>query len=97
MSVPKDTAERAKKLRDAINHYRYIYHVEDREEIPESARDALMHELSSLEEQYPGLRTSDSPTQRIAGKPLPELSKVRHAVAQWSFNDVFSEQELRAF
>ncbi len=89
--------DRVKKLRETINHYRYLYHVEDREEIPESARDALMHELAELEEKYPELVSPDSPTQRIAGKPLPNLKKVRHAVAQWSFNDVFSEEELRAF
>lgn len=97
MSIPKEARERAEKLRQAINRYRYLYHVEDTEEIPESARDALMHELVLLEEKYPELATPDSPTQRVAGKPLPELKKVRHAVAQWSFNDVFSEEELRAF
>lgn len=97
MLAPQSAKERAAKLRHAINRYRYLYHVEDREEIPESARDSLMHELVVLEEQYPELRTSDSPTQRVAGKPLPELKKVRHVVAQWSFNDVFSEEEFLAF
>lgn len=89
--------ERVKKLREAINHYRFLYHVKDKEEIPESARDELMHELSELEEKYPELVTDDSPTQRVAGKALPELKKVRHAVAQWSFNDVFSEEEFILF
>lgn len=95
--APKEILERVKKLREAINHYRYLYHVEDKEEIPESARDALMHELALLEEQYPELVTKDSPTQRIAGAPLPEFKKVKHAVSQWSFNDVFTEEEFRAF
>lgn len=97
MSAPKEAEERAKKLRQAIEKYRRAYHVEDREEIPESARDALMHELSELEEKYPGLVTPDSPTQRVAGAALPELKKVRHQAAQWSFNDAFSEDEMRAF
>lgn len=97
MAALREIRDRVQKLREAINHYRALYHVEDREEIPESARDALMHELVELEEKYPELFTSDSPTQRVAGKPLPELSKIRHAVAQWSFNDVFSEEEFRAF
>ncbi len=95
--APKEVLERVKKLREAINHYRYLYHVEDREEIPESARDALMHELALLEEQYPELVTSNSPTQRIAGAPLPEFKKIKHSIAQWSFNDVFTEEEFRAF
>jgi DNA ligase (NAD+) len=93
----KDIRERVEKLREAINRYRYLYHVEDREEIPASALDELKHELSSLEEKYPELVTLDSPTQRVAGEPLPEFKKVPHKVAQWSFNDAFSEEELRAF
>lgn len=95
--VPKAVEERAKKLREAIRRYRYLYHVEDKEEISAEALDALKHELAALEEQYPELITSDSPTQRVAGEPLPEFEKVQHQVAQWSFNDVFSEEELRAF
>ena len=97
MTAPAEVRERVRKLREAIDRYRSLYHEEDREEIPESARDALMHELVLLEERYPELVTPDSPTQRVAGKSLPELKKVRHAVSQWSFNDVFSEEEFRAF
>lgn len=96
-SIPKSARERVSKLREAINHYRSLYHVLDREEIPESARDTLMHELGVLEEQYPELKTPDSPTMRVGGAALPELKKVRHRVAQWSFNDAFSEAECRAF
>src|SRR3989344_2749104 len=93
----KQIEERVKKLREAINRYRYLYHVEDKEEIPASALDELKHELASLEEKYPELVTPDSPTQRVAGKPNPEFKKVPHKVSQWSFNDAFSEEELRAF
>jgi DNA ligase (NAD+) len=95
--APKEVIERVRALREAIEKYRYAYHVLDQELLPESARDALMHELSMLEEEHPELITGESPTQRVAGKPSPEFKKVRHAVAQWSFNDVFSEDEIRAF
>ena len=69
----------------------------DREEIPEAARDSLMHELAELERQYPTLTAPDSPTQRVAGKPLPQFSKVAHIVEQWSFNDAFSEDDIVDF
>ncbi len=95
--APKEVEERVQKLRKAINRYRYLYHVEDREEISAEALDTLKHELVALERQYPELVTPDSPTQRIAGEPLPEFTKVTHTVPQWSFNDVFDEDELRAF
>ncbi len=97
MAVPKETKERLKKLREAINKYRYEYHVLDKEGIPIEALDALKHELATIEEKYPELVTSDSPTQRVAGKPLPEFKKVRHTAKQWSFNDAFDENEMRAF
>ena len=97
MEAPKDVPERIKKLREAINKYRYDYHVLDRETISASALDALKHELASLEEECPELITPDSPTQRVAGRPLPEFKKIKHVVQQWSFNDAFEPEEMRAF
>ncbi len=95
--IPEKIKERVLQLRKTIERYRYAYHVEDREEISAAALDSLKHELAVLEEQYPALITPDSPTQRVAGKPLPEFQKVRHEVPQWSFNDAFSEQDIRDF
>lgn len=97
MAAPKDVRERVLKLREAINKYRYEYHVLDREGIPIEALDTLKHELQELENQHPELITLDSPTQRVAGKPLPEFVKVTHTAQQWSFNDAFTEAEIRAF
>ncbi len=82
-------------LRAAIDRHRYLYHVEDRSEISEAALDSLKRELVEIESQFPDLVTPDSPSQRVAGKPLEGFAKVRHTVAQWSFNDAFTEEELR--
>ena len=95
--VPAEAQARYEKLKESISRYRRAYHVYDREEIPESARDSLMHELAELEVEYPALIAPDSPTQRVAGTPLPGFKKVRHKVAQWSFNDAFSPDDLREF
>lgn len=95
--IPRDIRERYTKLKDSINHYRRAYHVYDREEIPESARESLLQELMGIESQYPQIIAPDSPTQRVAGKPLPGFKKIRHKVAQWSFNDAFTEDDIRAF
>ena len=97
MSVPNAQRERAQALRSAIERHRYLQHVEDRQEISPEALDSLKYELAKLEEEYPELATPDSPTQRIAGKPLPQFKKVRHAVPQWSFNDAFTEEDIRAW
>ncbi len=95
--APKETRDRAKKLREAIRMYRSEVHERDESSISSEALDSLKHELVLLEREYPELITPDSPTQTISGKPLPELKKVRHAVAQWSLDDAFTEEEIRAF
>jgi DNA ligase (NAD+) len=95
--ITKDTRERYDKLKKAINNYRYLYHVEDREEIPQEVLDSLKNELVKLEEEYPELITPDSPSQRVAGEPLKEFKKIKHKVAQWSFNDAFDEEDIRKF
>jgi len=97
MSVPKDVRERHDKLKESINRYRRLFHVHDKEEISEEARDSLMQELTELEKNYPELVTPDSPSQRVAGQPLPQFKKVRHEAEQWSFNDAFSPEDLREF
>ena len=89
--------ERIAQLRKLIDHHRYLYHVLDKQEISDAALDSLKKELFDLEQQFPRLITPDSPTQRVAGKPLKEFVKVHHDVPMTSFNDAFSEGDMRAW
>jgi DNA ligase (NAD+) len=93
----KQAAIRIDKLRELINDYRYHYHVLDESIMSEAAADSLKHELSQLEAEYPELITPDSPTQRVAGAPLPGFTGVTHSSRMLSLNDVFNEEELRAW
>ncbi|MBO7560856.1 NAD-dependent DNA ligase LigA [Candidatus Saccharibacteria bacterium] len=94
--MTKQEAEaRILKLREIINDYRYHYHVLDESIMSEAAADSLKHELSQLESEYPELITPDSPTQRVAGKPLDKFTKVTHEKRMISLADVFSEEEVR--
>jgi DNA ligase (NAD+) len=90
-------AKRIDKLRQQINDYRYHYHVLDESIMSEAAADSLKHELSQLEADFPELVTPDSPTQRVAGQPLPGFTQVRHSSRMLSLNDVFNRQELEAW
>ncbi len=56
-----------------------------------------MRELSGLEEQFPELRTPDSPTQRVGGQPTKEFSTVTHSVPMLSLANTYSEEELLDF
>ncbi|MBI2984298.1 MAG: NAD-dependent DNA ligase LigA [Candidatus Kerfeldbacteria bacterium] len=88
---------RLAKLRQTIDHHRYLVQVLNRSEISEAALDSLKHELQQLEERWPDLITADSPSQRVAGQPRPEFRKTRHRVRMWSLSDVFSIAELQAW
>jgi len=87
--------QRIDKLKKVINYHRYLYHVLNRQEISEGVLDSLKHELYQLEQKYPEFITSDSPTQRVAGKPLARFKKVRHKVPMLSMEDIFKKKELR--
>jgi len=93
----KSAAERIAKLRELINDYRYQYHVLDQSIMSEAAADSLKHELSELEAAFPHLITPDSPTQRIAGKPLAGFKTIEHSRRMLSLNDVFDEREVAAW
>lgn len=90
-----EAKKRIEKLKEAINKYRYSYHVLDKSIISDEALDALKRELFNLEQDFPEFTTPDSPTQRVAGKPLEDFKKVRHEKPMISLNDVFSEEEFK--
>lgn len=93
----KTAAVRAAKLRQLITDYRYHYHVLDKSTMSEAAADSLKHELSQIEAEYPDLITPDSPTQRVAGQPLPGFTQIRHRTRMTSLNDAFSREEIEAW
>jgi DNA ligase (NAD+) len=92
--MSKDLNNYIAKLRAQIDDLRYRYHVENDPEVTDTMYDGLMAELKKLEQEHPELVTSDSPTQRVAGKPLDFFEKITHQVPQWSFNDAFSREDM---
>ncbi len=98
MKLSKEKAQkRIEKLKKEIDKIRYYYHVLDKLIVPEGVKDSLQHELQVLEEQYPEFITSDSPTQRVGGKPLEKFEKVTHSQPMLSLNDAFSFEEMKAW
>mgnify|MGYP001321825927 CR=1 FL=1 len=93
--------EQAKKrieiLRKEIDQNRYYYHVLDKPRVTDAVDDSLKRELFNLEQQFPSLVTSDSPTQRVGGEPLEKFRKVVHKKKMLSLNDAFTEEDLLAW
>ncbi len=94
-SAPKEAVKRLEQLTAAIHKHRELYHTKDAPEISDEAYDSLMRELEEIESEYPELKMDGSPTARVGGAPLKGFTKVRHEVAQWSFDDVFGFGELK--
>lgn len=97
MKENQEVKDRVAKLRASIEKYRYDYHVLNTSSISEEALDSLKKELVDIETEYPELITPDSPSQRVAGEPLAGFKKITHTVTQWSFNDAFSEEDIKDF
>jgi len=89
--------KRVEKLREEIEYHNYRYYILDQPEIPDAQYDRLMRELEKLEEQYPELRTPNSPTQRVGAPPLEEFEIVRHTIPMLSLANAFDETEAKEF
>jgi DNA ligase (NAD+) len=76
--------ERAAQLRTQLEHHAHRYYVLDAPQIPDAEYDRLFRELQSLEDEFPDLRSADSPTQRIMGKVLEGFAPVQHRVPMLS-------------
>ncbi|MBI3322998.1 MAG: NAD-dependent DNA ligase LigA [Candidatus Omnitrophica bacterium] len=87
----------AERLRAVIRRHDRKYYVENRPEISDPEYDRLYRSLKDLEAKFPRLVTPDSPTQRIAEKPLEGFAAVRHRVPMMSLDNTYSAEELREF
>lgn len=89
--------KRVEKLREEIEYHNYRYYILDQPEISDAQYDRLMRELEKLEEQYPELRSPNSPTQRVGAPPLEAFEIVRHTIPMLSLANAFDEAEARDF
>ncbi len=92
-----EAKKRIEKLQDQIEEMRYRYHVLDDPKISDDVYDSLSRELKEIEILFPQLADINSPTNRVAGKPLDKFTKVQHAIPMLSLNDVFNLEELKAW
>src|SRR5258706_1559935 len=90
-------AERIAEVRRLIRYHEERYYILNDPEIADAEFDALMKELERLEGENPDLVTTDSPTQRVSGRPAAGFDTVAHAEPMLSLDNAYSEEELRAF
>jgi len=89
--------QRVEQLRRELERHEYLYYVLDQPEISDAEFDRMMRELKELEDAHPELRTPDSPTQRVGGKPREGVVTAPHSSPMLSLDNALNEQELREF
>jgi DNA ligase (NAD+) len=94
-TATKYVQHRIDELRDQIRYHEHRYYVLDDPEISDAEYDTLMNELKALEKENPELIATDSPTQRVGGKPREGFVKVPHSTQMLSLDNAYNEQELR--
>ena len=92
-----EAAARAQELRRLIEYHNDRYYNQDSPEISDFEYDMLLRELENIEEEFPELKTADSPTMHVGGTKSAKFSPVVHQVPMESLHDAFSHDELRDF
>lgn len=93
----EDAKMRHSELSKVIEHHDKKYYQDDAPEITDAEYDKLRAEIIVLEEKFPELITSQSPTQKVGTKPSKGFKKIKHSVPMLSLGNVFSEEELDDF
>ncbi|MGD6805118.1 NAD-dependent DNA ligase LigA [Rossellomorea aquimaris] len=93
----KSAEQKVAELHNLLNQYNYEYHVLDKPSVPDAEYDRVMNELIAIENEFPELRTADSPTQRVGGNTLEAFQKVAHRTPMLSLGNAFNEEDLRDF
>ncbi len=89
--------KRIDQLTDELNRHAHLYSVLDAPEISDEQYDAMLVELGQLESEFPELKRSDSPSQRVGAPPLAGFEVVQHAVPMLSLDKSFDTEELIEF
>lgn len=89
--------QKINELRGLLHQYGYDYYVLDNPAVPDAEYDRLMQELIGLEEEFPALKSPDSPTVRVGGTVLEMFEKVEHRTPMLSLGNAFNDQDLKDF
>ncbi|MDX6363829.1 MAG: ligase [Streptomyces sp.] len=96
-TLPAEAREKHAHLAEQIEEHRFRYYVKDAPVVSDAEFDKLLRSLEALEEEYPELRTPDSPTQKVAGAYATEFTAVQHRERMLSLDNAFDEAELAAW
>ncbi len=97
MTVPVEVRREVERLRREIVHHNQRYYEHDAPEISDAEYDALFRRLQELEAKHPGVRSAESPTERVGAPPAERFTTVRHTLPMLSLANAMNEEEVREF
>ncbi|MFC4472750.1 NAD-dependent DNA ligase LigA [Streptomyces xiangluensis] len=95
--VPAEAREKHAQFAEQIEEHRFRYYVKDAPVVSDAEFDRLLRTLEALEDEYPELRTPDSPTQKVAGAYETDFTAVQHRERMLSLDNAFDDAELAAW
>ncbi|HTW14562.1 MAG TPA: NAD-dependent DNA ligase LigA [Nocardioides sp.] len=93
----EDSREQHRRLSEEIEDARWRYYVLDSPTLSDADFDQRLRALEALEEEFPELRTPDSPTQKVGGAVSTEFTAVDHLRRMESLDNAFSVEELESW
>lgn len=95
--IPAEARHRWTELADLIDADQFAYYIRDAPVSSDKEYDERLRELQALEDEHPGLRTPDSPTQRVGGTFSTEFASVSHVERMLSLDNAFSDEDIAAW
>lgn len=93
----EEARERIGKLRAEIRHHDYLYYIKNEPEISDEQYDRLFDELLELEEEFPELKSENSPTRRVGAAPVDSLPDVEHTAPMLSLESSHKPADAQDF
>ena len=90
----KEAVKRIEDLSKELNHYNHLYYIESISEVSDFEYDQRLKELQVLEEKFPELLASNSPTKRVGGDITKKFQTVKHEYPMLSLSNTYSEEEI---
>jgi len=92
-----EAREEAQALREGIKYHDYLYYEKNQPKISDAQYDKLFRRLQDLEQKFPEFESDDSPTRRVAGRPVTKAKPVEHAAPMLSLHSAADKEEIARF
>ena len=97
MAISQKIKKEYSELKEKLNKHNYLYHNQDAPEISDQEYDSLYKALIALEENYPNLKSLDSPSNRVGSKPVSNLLPFQHRLPMLSLDNAFDKNDLNDY